>query len=650
MKAQAAILLLLLLLLAAAGAAYFFWKPPPDGATCAAYADSVGMTLAAYQKLGIYVVQTSDLTDEATPARRALAAMQKNNYGPGSNGQWIEQHYAFLFMPGNYSKLKSIPVGYYTHVAGLGATANDVIIPAVCLGDGAQALNTFWRLAENFSFVPMTKKDADPDDRFASLGVSAFVDDYVTWAVSQASPLRRCQVPPGKQLALATMCPKKSPTDPENPACFASGGFSADNVYGGQVVYASQQQWMAVADKFNAANLTVAVWNAVFLGCTNAPVSLAGELGRTLGKDGAGVMFTSSLPPSPAPQRASKPFLTAGNGLQLQMVVPTTSVSALDAVTVLPVDFVIASDECSLKAALADRKQYIVVASAGPILVTSALEVKLAGTVVLGLGIPTLRLTTPEACVIVSGSECCLAGLMVEPGTLGVKALVAWRGSNGRAYDIYTRVGGGTLPCASVGCDVQFSVQSGASLLAENVWLWRADHGENDNKACHPSETGGSACNLCPIGLHVESGATAYFYGLASEHNMDLNVLWEGGGSVYFYQSELPYCPADAKNFKQPGFQFSGASPFIGRGMGVYSYFPSVTDPAPNIPAAFASEASNLDGLVAVYLDGGGGFQHVYKGMGCPVSGSPAACHVSPYIAKEWTPNALTCPTCPPPL
>ena len=82
-------------------------------------------------------------------------------------------------------------VGYYTEVAGLGATPDDVSVNGVievynrCLGDGGTtnciALNNFWRTSPTSIQVNKTGQD----DRRQSANF---------WAVSQAVSMRRVDV------------------------------------------------------------------------------------------------------------------------------------------------------------------------------------------------------------------------------------------------------------------------------------------------------------------------------------------------------------------------------------------------------------------------------------------------------------------------
>src|SRR5438270_5872065 len=76
-----------------------------------------------------------------------------NQFGP--------QRYAVLFEPGTYGSAQSplvFQLGYYTQIAGLGATPNDVVINGAvdvfnqCRGSGpCDGLNNFWRSVSNLT-------------------------------------------------------------------------------------------------------------------------------------------------------------------------------------------------------------------------------------------------------------------------------------------------------------------------------------------------------------------------------------------------------------------------------------------------------------------------------------------------------------------
>ena len=126
----------------------------------------------------VVVFDPSMPTSAIQAAFDAVLAQQVSN-------QFGTQRNAFLFKPGTYgspSQPLALQVGYYTSVAGLGGSPNDVTINGTinvynqCLGPNAcTALVNFWRSVENLSIVVPAGKNE-------------------IWAVSQAAPLRRVHV------------------------------------------------------------------------------------------------------------------------------------------------------------------------------------------------------------------------------------------------------------------------------------------------------------------------------------------------------------------------------------------------------------------------------------------------------------------------
>ena len=116
--------------------------------------------------------------DPSTPAATIQAAVDAAaaqqvpaEFGTG--------RFAFLFKPGTYNA--DIQLGYYTSVAGLGLSPDDVTINGEVRVEGQQqsdgsfnGLTNFWRSVENLAIVPT---------------------DGINWfAVSQAAPIRRVHV------------------------------------------------------------------------------------------------------------------------------------------------------------------------------------------------------------------------------------------------------------------------------------------------------------------------------------------------------------------------------------------------------------------------------------------------------------------------
>src|SRR6202044_3902895 len=109
------------------------------------------------------------------------------------------------------------------------------------------------------------------------------------------------------------------------------------------------------------------------------------------------------------------------------------------------------------------------------------------------------------------------------------------------------------------------------SVIIDNAWLWRADHGVNAT---------GWTINPSINGLIINSD-NVIAYGLFVEHFEGFQTLWNGnGGSVYFYQSEIPYDVPSQNEWTQnnekgyPSFKVSdGVTSHNAQGMGVYCFF-----------------------------------------------------------------------------
>ena len=168
--------------------------------------------------------------------------------------QFGTQRYALLFKPGTYGTAAAplnFQVGYYTAVAGLGSSPDDVVINGSvdvynqCAGGSCIALNNFWRSLSNLTINVTNPSFGCHTGEF--------------WAVSQAAPMRRVHV--NGLTTLMDYC-----TGPS----FASGGFIADSKFDGStVINGSQQQWLV--RNSNLDGWTNGVWNQVFSGVVGAP-------------------------------------------------------------------------------------------------------------------------------------------------------------------------------------------------------------------------------------------------------------------------------------------------------------------------------------------------------------------------------------------
>jgi hypothetical protein len=211
----------------------------------------LGQIYAAQPDFGpnVFIFDPSVPTSQIQATVDAIANQQISN-------QFGTQRYAFLFKPGQYTV--DAQLGYYTSVAGLGLSPDDVTITGEVRVEGQQqpdgsvtALTNFWRSAENLSVNPVAP----------SYYGGAAIDQ---WAVSQAAPLRRIHI----RGALFLF---------PHQGGFTSGGFIADSFIGGGgpaglnglVVNASQQQWLTRDSVIG--NWSNGVWNQVFSGVEGAP-------------------------------------------------------------------------------------------------------------------------------------------------------------------------------------------------------------------------------------------------------------------------------------------------------------------------------------------------------------------------------------------
>ena len=530
----------------------------------------------------------------------AIAAQQLPN-------QFGSQRYAVLFEPGTYGTSANplnFQVGYYTEVAGLGATPSDVVINGSvyvhnqCFGpNNCIALDNFWRSLSNLTINVDTPNFGCYNGEF--------------WAVSQAAPMRRVIV--NGFMTLMDYCTAPS---------FASGGFIADSeMTGSTVVNGSQQQFLV--RNSNLDGWTNGVWNQVFSGDTGAPATCFPA------QKSCGGPYTT-LKTSPVTQEP--PFLTGGSGGSFGVSVPSLLNNSVgpgwaggaDAGDTLPLQkFLVATPDtpvAQVNQALAQGKNLIL--TPGVYDLSGPIEVNRPNTIVLGLGFATLVPQAGEpALVATPNNGVKITGLIIDAGPVTSPSLLSLgtAGPTGNApgnpdvvSDVFFRVGGAAAGSAQVSF-----VDNASNSVLDDIWAWRADHG-----------TGvGWTVNTADTGLEV-NGANVTAYGLFVEHYQKNEVIWSGsGGTDIFFQNEMPYDPpSQAAWMAAPGVDGypavlvtpSGAG-FQGWGMGSYSFF----NQGVNIYSAnaFRSPTSGVSfhDLLTVFLDpshGFGGILNVINGVG----------------------------------
>lgn len=516
-------------------------------------------------------------------------------YTQQETNQFGTNRYAILFKAGSYNV--NVNLGFYTQVLGLGYLPDNVVINGgVSVNAGwmqGNATQNFWRGAENLEINPPSGNNM--------------------WAVAQAAPLRRIDMRGNLQLW---------------DGGWSSGGFLADSNVTGQVVSGSQQQWLSRNDQWGS--WAGGVWNMVFVGVNNAPAPSFPNPPETVVNQ--------------TPTVREKPFLYIDQAGNYEVFVPalrtnsqgTTWANGSPAGTSLPISqFYIAKPSdtaATINNALAQGRDLLF--TPGVYHLNDTIRVTRANTVVLGLGLATL---TPDNGVIpmtvadVDGVS--IAGLLFDAGAVNSPILLqvgpAGSSQNHAANptvlsDVFFRIGG-----AGVGKATQTLVINSNNVIADHMWLWRADHGSGV----------GWTSNTAANGLIV-NGANVTIYGLFVEHYQQYEVIWNGnGGRTYFFQNEMPYDPPNQASWMNGSINgyasykvADSVTTHEAWGVGSYCYF----NVNPAIVAEHSFEVPNTSGvkfhdLVTVSLGGVGTITHIINSTGGPSNASNTNAYLVSY-------------------
>ncbi|MGH3301467.1 MAG: adenylyl cyclase [Streptosporangiaceae bacterium] len=549
----------------------------------------------------VYIFSPSMPQSQIQATLDTVASQQVSN-------QFGTQRYALLFEPGTYGSAADplfVQVGFYTEVAGLGASPSDVVINGAvnstnqCISGSCTALDNFWRSLSNLTinYMPPTVSNAP------------CTDSTEFWAASQASPMRRVHI--NGNLFLFDYC--------SNPH-FASGGFIADSQFtGGAVINGGQQQYFV--RNSNIDSWSNGVWNQVF----------AGDVGAPAQDFVPGVQYTT-LATSPVTQE--EPFLQVDASGNYSVFIPAlqhnssgpTWTSGPTPGTSIPISkFFIAGpgDPVSeINAALASGQNLIL--TPGVYDLSQPIDVTQPNTVVLGLGFPTLVPQNGAAAMEVANTPGVkLSGMIIDAGPVDSPVLLQIGKNHGQDHsdpadptlvqDVFFRIGG----AAPGQADTSLVVNS-SHVILDDIWAWRADHGNGV----------GWTDNVGNTGVLV-NGDDVTAYGLFVEHYEQSQVIWNGkDGTDIFLQNEMPYDPPSQAAWMEnsttdgyPAFQVTHkAAGFQGYGMGSYSFF----NQGVQIFATSAFEVDSTPGvqlhdLLTIFLNATGGFggiDHVANDVG----------------------------------
>ena len=575
----------------------------------------------------VKVFDASMSTSQIKATVDAIATQQVSN-------QFGTQRYALLFKPGSYGSAAdplNFQVGYYTEVAGLGASPNDVTVNGTidsynqCFGPGdCTALVNFWRTVSNLTIKVVGKGGC----QFGEF-----------WATSQAAPMRRVHV--DGFTTLMDYC---------TPPSFASGGFIADSQFtNSTVINGSQQQYLVRNSELSG--WSNAVWNQVFAGVQGAPAQAFPSPPYT------------TLATNPASRE--KPFLSVDSNGRYTVFVPdarfdssgTTWGAGQAAGRSIPIDrFFIAkpSDDVREINNALSRGQNVIF-TPGVYAVDRTIKVKHPDTIVLGLGMATLDAqngVVPMTVADVRGVE--ISGLIFDAGAVNSPVLLQVGSSHGdddhghdhdghgndndrghghdhgpaadptALHDVFFRIGGPHVGKATVSLEVNSD-----DVILDDIWAWRADHGNGVGWTVNTADTG-----------VVVNGDDVTATGLFSEHYQRYNVVWNGeNGKTIMFQNELPYDPPNQAAWQHDGVLGWAAykvAPWVktheGWGLGSYCFLN--VDPTIHVSHAFevpVRPGVKLHDILSLSITNHGTIDHVVNDFGPPTDANTTPSNVVEY-------------------
>jgi hypothetical protein len=266
--------------------------------------------------------------------------------------------------------------------------------------------------------------------------------------------------------------------------------------------------------------------------------------------------------------------------------------------------------------------------------VDKTIKVKRADTVVLGLGFPTLVPSDgviPMTVADVTGVK--LAGLMFDAGPVNSPVLLQVGTPHAHKsdptnptslQDVFLRIGGATPGKATTSL-----VVNSDNVLLDNIWAWRADHGNGVGWTSNTADTG-----------VIVNGDNVTAYGLFVEHYQKYQLIWNGeNGKTIFFQNEMPYDPPNQAAWTHDGVNGYAAYKVADSvetheawGLGSYCFF----NVGPSIHAARGFEVPDTSGvklhdILTVFLNGFGGIDHVVNDTGAAVNATNQVVNVVNY-------------------
>lgn len=542
-----------------------------------------------------------------------LSVSEESEFGDGRR--------AVFFRPGTYGDASgqddpvhatgiiNATVGYYTTIAGLGQSPDDVLINGALHVDPGDTLTNFFRSLSNLAINPIQRPVGADAACESPHGVA---DPHtMTWAVSQATPLRRVHITGSLDLT------GKVPSNAFGSTLINSR-IDGTVISGDATVGPAQAQWYT-RDSWIGAWDGVGV-NTVFSGVEGAPMS--DFLGNGM----------TNLAHTPASREA--PFLMIDDDDEYNVFVPRANhmssgthwATGPEDGTPLPLDaFFIANPghgAADINRALAAGKNLIL--TPGVYSLEAPILVDRDDTVIVGLGFATL-VPAPGISALIVGdvNGVIISAITVDAGTnTDVLIRIGERGTTGplefdeptSLSDVFVRVGGRTNGQVRVALEVNSD-----NVILDDCWIWRADHGAG----------AGWKSNRADYGL-VVNGCNVTATALMVEHFQKNQVVWNGElGTTIYFQSEFPYdvpTQADWMDGESNGYASYVVSREVqshhGTGLAIYGlFFAGLSQPTPaHIRVSSAATAPVADHVRFAALSAaiiiGGAIDHVINTTG----------------------------------
>jgi hypothetical protein len=180
-------------------------------------------------------------------------------------------------------------------------------------------------------------------------------------------------------------------------------------------------------------------------------------------------------------------------------------------------------------------------------------------------------------------------------------------------HDVYFRIGGAHVGKATVSLEVNAD-----NAILDNIWAWRADHGDGVGWTSNTADTG-----------LVVNGDDVLATGLFVEHYQKNEVVWNGeDGRTVMFQNEMPYDPPNQAVWQHDGILGYPAYKVADSvrtheawGLGSYCFFN--VDPSIHATHAFevpVTPGVKLHDILDLSITNHGTIDHVVNDYGDPTS------------------------------